>query len=482
MLAPRSMAALFALAAVSGVSYALAFPPFEWRGMGAVSVALFCTAVALLQPRWAALAGFVWAVTATLCVCTWLPDAMAGFFGVPPLLGWLALAAVALAPVGLPMAALAAWLSWAARRGVFGPLCAGAAFGLAELARTRAWPGLPYAELGASALPDALRQAADMIGVAGLSMLVAACGAALPALLVPALRTRRALLESGVAVAALLACIVHGDRQLGRAFGEGRALSVAAVQGGAVAEAARSVDLTRGLETRHVDLVVWPEHAIGDYLRERTPQADAVRALSREFGGDLLLGSPHWRWAEAAPRYFTSAFLLHGGTVRGRHDKTRLVPLAEAGYTPGEHARVLDGESARVGALVCAEILFPEIARELVRGGAQLLANPSNDAWAPRRATEYLLRIAALRAIETRRYLIRATPTGVSAVIDPHGHVLARSDGDGEAVLEAPVHRSRAVTVAVQLGDAPVWGALVLVAISTASVRLTSRSSRRKYE
>jgi apolipoprotein N-acyltransferase len=444
-------------------------------------VALFCAAAVLVPPRRAALAGLVWALTATLCMCTWLPDAIARFFGVTAFLGWLALAAVGLAPVGLPMAALAAWLSWTARRGALGPLGAGAAFGLAELARTRAWPGLPYAELGASALPDALRQAADVIGVVGLSMLVAACGAALTALFVPAMRTRRASLEAAALAAALVACAVHGNRQLARTFGEGRTLSVAAVQAGSVEEAARSVELTRGLETHNVDLVVWPEHAIGDYLRERTPEADAVRALSRELRGDLLLGSPHWRWADPGPRYFTSAFLLHGGAVLGRHDKTRLVPLAEAGYTPGEHVHVLDGDSARVGALVCAEVLFPEIARELVRGGAQLLANPSNDAWVPRRVTEHLLRVAALRAIETRRYLIRATPTGVSAVIDPHGHVLARSDGAGAAVLEAGVRRSRAATLAVQLGDAPIWPALVLVAISSMSVRFASRSFRRNY-
>jgi apolipoprotein N-acyltransferase len=128
---------------------------------------------------------------------------------------------------------------------------------------------------------------------------------------------------------------------------------------------------------------------------------------------------------------------------------------------------VLAGSRARLGAFVCAELVFPSVARELARGGAEILANPSNDAWLAPVAAEHLLRVATLRAIENRRPLLRATPTGVSAVIDAHGAIVARSDFGAAQVLEARVRGSRASTLVQRLGDWPVGLALALVAGTT---------------
>ena len=81
------------------------------------------------------------------------------------------------------------------------------------------------------------------------------------------------------------------------------------------------------------------------------------------------------------------------------------------------------------------EALHPEIARELARAGAELLANPANDYWfGAREPQAEQLASAAFRAIENRRYLVRATSTGISAVIDPQGRVVAQSRGAGPGV------------------------------------------------
>jgi apolipoprotein N-acyltransferase len=474
------------LAAASGGAYSLAFPPHDLAGVAGVALVPLFAAAACLAPLRAAGAGLAWSVVATLCVGAWLPGTIARFFEIPSALGWLALAGLALATVGGPLAALCAWISWSARAGVAGPLALGAAFGLTEIARAGGWPPLPWAFLGAGALPEPFVQAADAVGVNGLSILAAGANAALAALFVPRLRTRRAALET-IALAALVAlCVAHGRSQLERRFADGPLLSVAAVQPGLAPGAGRAgvvlqeraLELTRSVQDRRHDLVVWPEHALDAYLRERTPASETVRALSRDLDGDLLLGGPHWRFAEPEPRYFTSAFLLHHGEIHGRHDKTRLVPVAEARYEPGGRPRVLAGSRARVGAFVCAELVFPSVARELARGGAEILANPSNDAWLAPVASEHLLRLARLRAIENRRPLVRATPTGVSALIDAHGAVLARSGFGSAQVLEAPLRGSRATTLVQRLGDWPAWGALALVALTTLQATLAHRSRR----
>jgi apolipoprotein N-acyltransferase len=239
-----------------------------------------------------------------------------------------------------------------------------------------------------------------------------------------------------------------------------------------------ALEETRALVGGGLDLVVWPEHAVGFYLRERTPEREALLALSRALPADLLLGGPHYRYAEPEPRYFASAFLLGHGELRGRHDKTRLVPLAEVAYAEGERLVPLAGDHARVGALVCAELLFPGVARELARGGAEILANPSNDAWLAPVASEHLLRVARLRAIENRRPLVRATPTGVSAVIDAHGVVRSRTGFGSAQVLEAPLRASRATTLVQRFGDWPAWGGLGLVALTTLQGTLAHRFRR----
>jgi apolipoprotein N-acyltransferase len=176
-------------------------------------------------------------------------------------------------------------------------------------------------------------------------------------------------------------------------------------------------------------------------------------------------------------------FLIRDGRFAGRYDKMALLPFAESNplqallprdvhYSPGESLRLLETSVLRVGAFLCSEALDPSLPRRLVRSGAQLLANPANDDWfggpAPARIHLYT---AAARAIENRRYLVRTTPTGYSAIIDPHGRVTAVGDLGGAEVVVGHVRASHAVTLYQQIGEAPAWLALAIVVAGTARAR-----------
>ncbi|MEW6776296.1 MAG: apolipoprotein N-acyltransferase, partial [Bdellovibrionota bacterium] len=91
-------------------------------------------------------------------------------------------------------------------------------------------------------------------------------------------------------------------------------------------------------------------------------------------------------------------------------------------YTPGPKPHVFEIKDARVGPMICFEALYPWLARDLVKSGATVLLNVSNDAWFLKTAaaTQHIEQ-ARLRAIELRRYLIRNAGTGISAVVDPTG-------------------------------------------------------------
>src|SRR5437870_103764 len=170
----------------------------------------------------------------------------------------------------------------------------------------------------------------------------------------------------------------------------------------------------------------------------------AARAARQR--ADLLFGAPR---SEAGHTYNSVRLITAAGRNGGYYDKQRLVlgaeanPLAAATDAPSESARQFSAGSGPgvlqsfvpLGVSICHEVLFPELSARAVGAGAALLVNVSNDGWLDGGsgvASRQHFAMAAFRAVETRRYLVRAATTGVSGVIDPYGRVVA-SLGPGEA-------------------------------------------------
>src|SRR5262249_9661585 len=156
-----------------------------------------------------------------------------------------------------------------------------------------------------------------------------------------------------------------------------------------------------------------------------------------------------------------------------------LVPFAEDGqlgwmrgrygtaYSPGDGAFVLPATGLRAGMLLCVEAMLGQLARAAVGDGADVLVNLSNDGWFGRpEAARQQLDIATLRAVEPRRYLVRAAATGFSAIIDPHGRTLVESGYDTHEVLNATVHASHARSLYQRWGDAVAWLVIAGVALA----------------
>jgi apolipoprotein N-acyltransferase len=119
-----------------------------------------------------------------------------------------------------------------------------------------------------------------------------------------------------------------------------------------------------------------------------------------------------------------------------------------------------------LGVSICYEAIFPGLARDFVRSGAELLVNVTNDGWYGRTSAPFQhLAMARLRAVETGRYLVRAANTGITAVVDPRGRVLAETSLFSETALVADVAWTRETTPYVQLGDIVGWACVGLAAI-----------------
>lgn len=348
-----------------------------------------------------------------------------------------------------------------------------------EFVRSFLFSGFPWASLGysqISLLP--LVQSADLAGVYGISFLILLCNAAL-AQLILARRNHQSLPWIGLGVTLLLlaANAGYGLLRLQQDLdSREQTAKVALVQGNidqAVkwdpgyqqATVERYAELSRQVVAEgDVDLIIWPESATPFYFQEEGPLATKVAAVASETGTELLFGSPAYEVVNRRPRYLNSAFMLSPqGEVLGRSDKIHLVPFGEyvplgrylpfinklvvgiGDFSPGTVKPLPLGQNL-VGVLVCFEGIFPELARDYVREGSQLLINITNDAWFGRSsAPAQHLAMTRFRALENRIWVARAANTGISALIAPSGRL----------TLETPIFETLAVSGTVGLGAQP---------------------------
>jgi apolipoprotein N-acyltransferase len=496
------MLSALALTGLSVLLYAGAFPPASIRGLAWVALVPWLLASARVSPRRAAILGAVWGVATAYGVAWWLPGMVARYFEGSQALGWVGFFAVILPLFAVYFAAFGAWVSWVAGRGVAGPLLVAAGWGACELARSRLVVGNPWALIAYSQVDYiTLMQVADVAGPYGIGMLVGAVNAGFAGLIDARLRGSRPRLAYAAVAVAFGATLAYGRWRLAEDFAGGSPLTVAVVQS-AVERGAyfrpeyrrrglgAHLALTRRAASLDPDMIIWPENAVSFYLQERSLERDVLLGGIRELDAEVVLGGPHYA-ADAAGTgtvYHNSIFLLRAGAVAGRYDKQRLLPVAEeqlggvgdrrVTYAAGPGPRLLAARGARLGAFVCFEAMYPELIRDLVRAGAEVLVNVSNDAWfGSAAAAQHHLDMATVRAIENRRYLVRAATTGYSAVVDPHGRVLAQSRLGQPVVLSESVRAVEGRSPYQRLGDAVAWAAVGYALFCSLATRRRRESS-----
>lgn len=463
-LTSRHAAPLLAIA--SGILCSAAFPPLAWRWTAWISLVPLFIIAASARPLRVAACGALFALAFVVSVAWWSRRMLSLYYHLAPLQSLAFLTGIGLlyALAVVPAVALISHLRKA--KPLF-PLTAAACWFLAELLRANIPPRNPFYLLGSSQFATPFIQVADLFGVYGVSMLAAAANAAIASLLLPAFRPRSRIACASIGVA-VLAATLYGAVQESRWRVSGTPVRVALVQGGitydreagsanerAVVERYRRL---HEIATRGADLVVLPEHAINFLFTEPPPY---LVPITRHFArSTTILGGPY----ESGTLLFNSVFLVDRGRIIARHDKVRLLPFAEDDLIEVvTREKGLSFQSGRdphplgdAGVMICSEALEPGLARQLSIAGARVLVNPSNDSWLPSAgAARAELEAAAVRAVENRRDLLRATSTGISAIIDAGGHVVASSEFGGHAIVRDVAYRREDRTIYQRLGNAP---------------------------
>ena len=472
------------LALAAGLLLPLAFSPFDLYPLAVLSPALLFSTWRGATPRRALRRGALYGLGMFGAGVNWIFLSIHEYghvpWGLALLLTLLFIVVLALFP------ALAGWL--AARlerhcrslpRDVALVLIYPAAWLLAEWARGWFLTGFPWLNLGYSQIDAPLAAMAPLLGVYGVSYFTALSAALLLAAMAPG---RGRIVGRHLAMLVAL-WVGAGLLSLPRwTVPTGAPLKVSLVQGNIPQDlkwqpAMRdpTVALYSRLSRRHwdSDLIVWPETAMPMFYRQARPYLEALAEEARPHGTELLVGLIYQDPAQH--RYYNSMVSVGGGKTAFYH-KQHLVPFTEylpfstvlggvvdlldvpmSDFSAGDGAQpplLLAGQPVAVS--ICYEDAFGE---ELIRAlpRATLLVNVSNDAWfAGSIAPAQHLQIARMRALETGRYLLRATNTGLSAIVDPGGDIVAASPPFREHVLSASVQPMAGATPYVRLGNGPV--------------------------
>lgn len=489
-------------ALVAGALLPLAFAPFGWWWLAPLALAVLFAIGAAAPARTAGWASYCFGL---------------GFYGVG--VSWIFISISRYGHSGAVLAGLATalfvaflalfpWLCvWLARRlrpgtgFVAVAIAFPAAWLLLEWVRTWLLTGFPWLLLGYSQTDGPLAPLAPVTGVLGLSLILSFVGGLLAWLLLTP-RPRRLL--AGLVVVSL---ILAGARLMERSWTSpsGPPLSVALIQGNISQELKWSpeflqftLDRYQELTERHwgVDLIVWPEaappnwyHALAaDYLE---PLAERGRA----HGTELVLGVPFADLGTGSA--YNSVISL--GEQPGIYHKRHLVPFGEyvplrnvfgraldilgapmSDFQAGEASLPLHAAGHDVGVSVCYEVAFgPEVADPLP--AAEFLINVSNDAWfGDSLAPHQHLQMARMRSLETGRGMLRATNTGITAVLDHQGKIVARAPQFEVATLTAEITPRQGATPYVLWRDKPVLGLLVLVLAGLVAVRAWGEHQSRR--
>jgi apolipoprotein N-acyltransferase len=485
----------------SGVLFSLAFPPLEWVLLLPLALVPWLVALAVERKRARALfSGVLFGLAYWCCSIPWIFHVVTRYGGQGAFMGVVCV--VLLAGILAQWPAAVAWAavscgpagSWK-RLAVF-PLF----WAASEHLRSFVYGGFPW-NLTAHALyrhPIWLQSAA-LWGVYGAGVLVAAVASLLAATVL----TRR---PGPAAAAALLTLLVGvlGAARLGTLPAGGTPLSVSLLQPNlsqesrlspgrdarnyfAVKEAAESAAKSKP------GLLVIPESAFPTYWQRSETMRRDLAEIASESGGAVLFNDVE---EQADGRYYNVARLAGPrGLLGNPYRKVHLVPFGEyvplpkvfffvrqvsteiGAFSAAERPATLVAGPLSIGPGVCYEILYPSLAREEVREGANLLATISNDSWYGRAGAQpQHFAGAVLRAAENGRYLVRAAITGISGIVDEKGRIRQELGENRSGVVRGTVHLLREKTTWTR------WGFWLprLADVAALAVLVSALARRRK--
>lgn len=489
---PLSPRLAYAGAFLSGILYWLAFAGMDVWPLAFVALVPLLVAMHRQPTRRAAALGWLAGGTMNVFGFFWLQKMLQTFSGFPAPVCFLFVLIVCAYQGG--RIGLLGWLyGRASARGWPAPLVFAGAFAASELLYPLLFPW--YYAATVHQVP-ALTQLADVGGPILVGLVLVAVNLAVAEPVLARLERRKmAVSVLGTGAVTLAFALCYAGLRIGAVDATTQAApgaTVGVVQANmgllekrnSIDEGLRRhLDLSYGLKTdQHVDFVVWSETSAMRPVRGDRYKDELRAGVARRIGEPAIFGAVVVDRVEDERQYVfhnTAVASDAMGAITGRYDKQYLLAFGEylpfgetlpilykwspnsGHFTPGTSLEplMLDvaGNAHPVTVLICYEDILPEFTNDAVRhADPELLVNMTNDAWFGDTSEPWEhLALAQLRAVEHRRFLVRGTNSGVSAVVDPVGRVLAHTGTFKEDVISAEIHWLHAHTVYERIGDWP---------------------------
>ena len=371
------------------------------------------------------------------------------------------------------------------------PLLFAAIWVLFEWLRSWLFTGFPWLYAGYIALDTPAAGWAPVVGVYGLSFLIAGLSAAIGSL---ALNTASALRKRGAEASIWVIIILTGMPLSAVSWTQDRSapLTVAIYQPNIPLEKKWDRRYFRAIQQQYTDnsrpyfkntdLVLWPESALPTYKDRIEDYLSLVATEATETGTTLITGIP----TRDAQGGYNSIVAL--GLGAGEYRKQKLVPFGEyvpfeenlrgliqffdlpmSNFIPGPNVPpILSAGPVKVASFICYEIVYPGFVWQGARDAA-LLVTVSNDSWFGHSIGPLQhLQMARFRALETGRPLLRGTNNGVSAIIDHKGDLLVATPQFEEVVITGEVQPKTGLTPLMWLGSTPILAFCGLLIVAAA--------------
>jgi len=469
------------LALLAGAVFPLGLAPLNFWPLIPVSMAVLLATLNGQTPKRAFWRAFLYGLGFHGVGVSWVYVSIHYYGGTPTWLAGLGTfgfcAFLSLLLFSLPFWAFARW-----RLDRYALLTFPAIWVLMEWSKSWLLSGFPWLWAGYGFIDSPFAGLAPVAGTLGLSLL-----AAVAAVLLLQLVQREAShrLAAGIALAVMLVgCwLLHTLEWTLPDLGKHR--TVALIQGNIPQEQKWDPKFRRMIfdvylgatkQNMDADFILWPEAAYPVYYHQALDTITQLDLSAKRQGTAIVAGVPQWDLQHNRDIYHNSIFVIGDG--EGIYNKQKLVPFGEyipledllrdtipffnlpmSSFTPGRSDQPpLQANGLLFNAFICYEVVYPELVRKQARG-MDFLVTISNDAWfghswGPLQHFE----MARMRALETGKYMLRSTNTGITAIIDNHGRVLSRLPQFERGVLRGDIYATNGTTPFVRYGQWPVLG------------------------
>jgi len=499
--------------ALSGILLTLSQPPLSWSLLAWIGMVPFILSLQGSSRKTALIQGITFGLFYFMGTQYWIYHSLYRYGNIPFLLSLVLVLFLCLYE-SIYTGLFSLIIPLALKRRIPLVLAAPVLWSALEYLRGKALTGFPWSLLGYSqyqTLP--VIQIADITGIYGVSFLIVTVNSAVVSLFLKTSKERRAItryLPLTLSLTLLVSVIVYGHNRIAEFShtSPSKRVRLSLIQGNIEQDAKLDPayqedvintyrDLTIGALEKKPDMVIWPETALPFYLNGNPEREKELLSFVQEISVPLLTGAMLIKDTPDKRSFAVtnSAVLIdRHGKMAYRYDKIHLVPFGEyiplkkflffidklvsvvGEFQPGREYIQARTKWGSFPVLICYEIIFPDQVRNFLKEGGELIFNITNDAWFGRTTGPYQhFAMAALRAVENRRTLVRVANSGITGVVGPTGEILAETALFERTAVTVKADIYGKASFYTRYGDLFSFANLAFSVLLTAIITLTRR-------